>query len=64
MNVLIILVSLSILYIFVPISNAAESGSGPTGFNIAAVGDWACNDNTQITVKNILTKKTELVLAL
>ena len=31
---------------------------------LLAVGDWACNDNTQNTVKNILTKKPELVLAL
>ena len=58
------MVSLPILCIFVPISNAAESGSDLTGFNIAAVGDWACNDNTQNTVKNIITKKPELVLAL
>jgi hypothetical protein len=28
------------------------------------VGDWACNDNTQNTVRNIITKKPELVLAL
>ena len=33
-------------------------------FNIAAVGDWACNDNTQNTAKNIMTKKPEVVLAL
>ena len=64
MIVLVILVLFTIPCIFVPISNAAESGSGITGFNIAAVGDWACNDNTQNTVKNILTKKPELVLAL
>ena len=59
-----ILLSLSILCIFVPISNAAESGLDRIGFNIAAVGDWACNDNTQNTVKNIMTKNPELVLAL
>ena len=41
-----------------------EDGSDLTGFNIAAVGDWACNDNTQNTVKNIMTKKPEVVLAL
>ena len=64
MIVLVILVSLPILSIFVPISNATESGSGLAGFNIAAVGDWACNDDTKNTVKNILTMKPELVLAL
>ena len=64
MIVLPILLSLPILSIFVPISNAAESGLDRIGFNIAAVGDWACNDNTQNTVKNIMTKNPELVLAL
>ena len=53
-----------ILCIFVPISNASDYRTDLTGFNIAAVGDWACNDDTQNTVKNIITKKPELVLAL
>ena len=33
-------------------------------FNIAAVGDWACNDNSQNTLKNIVSKKPELIIAL
>jgi glucose/arabinose dehydrogenase len=33
-------------------------------FDIAAVGDWGCSDNTRNTVKNIITKNPELVLGL
>lgn len=33
-------------------------------FNVAAVGDWGCNDNTKNTLKNISSKKPELILAL
>jgi predicted phosphodiesterase len=33
-------------------------------FNVAAVGDWGCNDNSKNTLKNILNKKPELILAL
>jgi predicted phosphodiesterase len=33
-------------------------------FNIASVGDWACNDNSQNTLKNIVSKKPELIIAL
>jgi predicted phosphodiesterase len=32
-------------------------------FNIAAVGEWACNDNSQNTLKNIVSKKPELIIA-
>jgi predicted phosphodiesterase len=39
-------------------------GTNSTQFTIAAVGDWACNNNTQNTVKNIVENKPELVLAL
>ena len=60
----ITLILFLILCIFVLISNADENRTDFTGFNTAAVGDWACNDDTQNTVKNIITKKPELVLAL
>ena len=33
-------------------------------FNVAAVGDWGCNDNSKNTLKNISSKKPELILAL
>jgi predicted phosphodiesterase len=33
-------------------------------FNVAAVGDWGCNDNSKNTLKNILNKKPEIILAL
>jgi len=33
-------------------------------FNVAAVGDWGCNDNSKNTLKNISNKKPELILAL
>jgi predicted phosphodiesterase len=39
-------------------------GTNSTQFNIAAVGDWTCNTNTQNTVKNIVENKPELVIAL
>jgi hypothetical protein len=33
-------------------------------FNIAAVGDWGCTDNTEDTVQNILARNPEVVLGL
>lgn len=45
-------------------SEAIQLNSNQSLFNIAAVGDWACNANTQNTVKGIMTKKPELVIAL
>lgn len=33
-------------------------------FNVAAVGDWGCNDNSNNTLKNISSKKPDLILAL
>jgi predicted phosphodiesterase len=33
-------------------------------FNVAAVGDWGCNDNSKNTLKNILNKQPELIIAL
>jgi predicted phosphodiesterase len=33
-------------------------------YNVAAVGDWGCNDNSNNTLKNISSKKPELILAL
>jgi predicted phosphodiesterase len=34
------------------------------GFNVAAAGDWGCNDNTKKTVSNIINKNPERVLGL
>ncbi len=59
-----ILVSFWTLFIFGIAAQAAEIESDPTEFNFAAVGDWACNSNTENTVKNIMGKKPELILAL
>ncbi len=33
-------------------------------FNFAAAGDWRCNANTELTVRNIISKDPELVLSL
>src|SRR5215213_5120358 len=33
-------------------------------FNIAAVGDWGCNDSMTKTVNNIVSKNTEVTLGL
>ena len=33
-------------------------------FNIAAVGDWGCNSNTDKTVNSIKTQSPELILGL
>ena len=33
-------------------------------FSVAAVGDWGCNDNSKNTLKNISSKKPELIIAL
>ncbi|MDQ5868486.1 MAG: Ig-like domain-containing protein [Thermoproteota archaeon] len=42
-----------------------QGGPGDTkGLNIAAVGDWGCNSNTQSTGNNIDSKNPEVVLAL
>jgi predicted phosphodiesterase len=46
------------------ITTVTTQSTNSTQFNIAAVGDWACNNNTQNTVKNILENKPELILAL
>ena len=48
----------------VPQLYRGESSTNSTQFNIAAVGDWACNTDTQDTVKNIVKNKPSLVLAL
>jgi predicted phosphodiesterase len=49
---------------FVPQIYDGESSTNSTQFNIAAVGDWACNNNTQNTAKNIVENRPELVIAL
>jgi hypothetical protein len=41
-----------------------EPSYGLSDFNIAAVGDWGCNSNTDKTVNNIVGKSPELVLGL
>ncbi|HEX2068058.1 MAG TPA: hypothetical protein VHF08_05110, partial [Nitrososphaeraceae archaeon] len=35
-----------------------------SGFNFAAVGDWACTSHTTDTINNIVDKNPELVLGL
>jgi hypothetical protein len=60
----VILASLLAMNLFVSQTDNTESSSNFTQFNIAAVGDWACDSNTENTVKNIVAKKPELVLAL
>jgi hypothetical protein len=51
-------------YFLIPQADGSKGIFNSTAFNIAAVGDWACNSNTENTVKNIVTKKGQLVLAL
>lgn len=47
-------------------SNSLTSNSSNIipDFNFAAAGDWACNPNTDITVRNIDNKNPDLVLGL
>jgi predicted phosphodiesterase len=45
-------------------NNTNNTASLPADFNFAAVGDWGCTSNTNMTVNNILNKNPELVLAL
>jgi len=51
-------------YFLIPQADASKGIFNSTSFNIAAVGDWACNTNTENTVKNIVTNKPQLVVAL
>jgi hypothetical protein len=44
--------------------SAATAQDGGGDFNIAAVGDWGCTDNTEDTVENILARNPEVVLGL
>jgi calcineurin-like phosphoesterase family protein len=55
---------LLVLILFISQTDSTQSSAISTQFNIAAVGDWACNNDTRSTVKNIVTEKPELVLAL
>jgi Calcineurin-like phosphoesterase len=41
-----------------------ETDVNGSNFNIAAVGDWGCTSNTEDTVRNIVDKDPELVIAL
>jgi hypothetical protein len=45
-------------------TSATANSTGPTDFNIAAVGDWGCTSNTEATVDNIVDKDPELVIGL
>jgi hypothetical protein len=45
-------------------SAAANGSTGPADFNIAAVGDWGCESETEDTVDNIVDKDPELVIGL
>jgi hypothetical protein len=47
-----------------PSTQMADAQILTADFNFAAVGDWACNANTNNTVNNIVSKYPELVLAL
>ena len=62
--ILVILILLFALTISVQLTYTAGIKPDNNGFNIAAVGDWACNENTQNTVNSIIVSKPELVLAL
>ena len=65
----LLLVIVSLLYSIVHESTNerhtafAESVS-PSDFNFAAVGDWACTEDTEETVANIINKDPELILGL
>lgn len=42
----------------------SDSSSSNSNFNFAAVGDFSCNENTEETIANIVSKNPEIVLAL
>jgi hypothetical protein len=42
-------------------SSAFHEALGVSDFNILAVGNWGCNQNSQRTVDNIRDKNTELL---
>src|SRR5215207_1122775 len=52
--VLINIINIDVIYAQTTIPN----------FNIAAVGDWGCNSNTDKTVNSIKTQTPELILGL
>jgi hypothetical protein len=45
-------------------ASTANGSTGPADFNIAAVGDWGCESETEDTVDNIISKSPEMVLGL
>jgi hypothetical protein len=45
-------------------ASATNGSTGPADFNIAAVGDWGCDSETEDTVDNIISKSPEMVLGL
>src|SRR5919202_5442112 len=57
-----IMASFSVLVSFCGISPALTESA--FGYNVSAVGDWGCNDNTEKTVSSITNKNPELVLDL
>jgi Calcineurin-like phosphoesterase len=45
-------------------SNDSSSSNSNSNFNFAAAGDFSCNENTEETIDNIVSKNPEIVLAL
>jgi Calcineurin-like phosphoesterase len=45
-------------------ASATNGSTGLADFNIAAVGDWGCDSETEDTVDNIISKSPEMVLGL
>ena len=44
--------------------SSSNSSSSNSNFNFAAAGDFGCNENTEETIDNIVSKNPEIVLAL
>ena len=44
--------------------SSSDSSSSNSNFNFAAAGDFSCNENTEETIDNIVSKNPEIVLAL
>lgn len=59
-RILVAALGLTLTLNLLDITTVTTQSTNSTQFNIAAVGDWACNNNTQNTVKNILENKPEL----
>ena len=44
--------------------SSSDSSSSNSNFNFAAAGDFSCNENTEETIDNIVSKNPEIMLAL